>query len=83
VDIGPGPPDPRARLPRYIWWQVTSTLLSLLPPPLNDTPPALLARNQAALARVADMAPVNGRECRPAGASERPALLLPLATESV
>jgi hypothetical protein len=54
--------DPTLPLPRHAWWQLTRTLETLLPPPLNDTPEALLARANAAFARISDMAPANSDE---------------------
>ena len=58
----PEQPTQAVHLPRYTWWHVVTTALSLLPPPLDDTPQALFARDQTALAQIADMAPVNSDE---------------------
>lgn len=58
----PPHPDPTLPLSRDAWWQLTHTLETLLPGPLNDTPQALLARTHAALAKISDMAPVNSDE---------------------
>lgn len=60
----PNQPDRRLQRPRYTWWQLVSTLLEQLPPPLNPTPEALFARNQTAFAEVAAMAPVNDDEAK-------------------
>ena len=42
--------------------QLVYTLTGLLPPPLDDTPAALRARNHAAIAKVAALLPVNANE---------------------
>ena len=42
--------------------QLVYTLTRLLPPPIDDTPTALLARNHAAVAKVAALLPVNANE---------------------
>ncbi len=42
--------------------QLVYNLTGLLPPPLDDTPAALRARNQAAIAKMAALLPVNPNE---------------------
>ena len=42
--------------------QLVYTLTRLLPPPIDDNPTALLARNHAAIAKVAALLPVNANE---------------------
>ena len=44
------------------YYQLVYTLTDLLPPPLDDTPAALRARNHAAIAKVAALLPVNANE---------------------
>jgi hypothetical protein len=56
-------PTPQAidlSTPNY--YQLVYTLTGLLPPPLEDTPEALRARNNAAVAKVAALLPVNANE---------------------
>jgi hypothetical protein len=64
MDQTPPPyqPDPAVQLQRTLYYQLIHTLCALLPPPLADTPEALLARNQAAMAKVAALLPVNADE---------------------
>ena len=45
----PPPPRPAVDLPPRLYYQLVYTLTDLLPPPLDDTPEGLLARNLAAL----------------------------------
>ena len=45
-----------------MYCQLVYTLTDLLPPPLDDTPGALRARNHAAVAKVAALLPVNANE---------------------
>ena len=47
------PPLPAPGLTGPLYYQLIYTLLSLLPPPLDDSPDARHVRNQAAIARVA------------------------------
>src|ERR1700712_3428213 len=56
------PPQPAIDLPSYLYYQLVYTLTDLLPPPLDDTPEALLTRNHAAIAKVAALLPVNANE---------------------
>src|SRR5712671_4771514 len=56
------PPRPAIDLPTPLYFQLVHTLTGLLPPPLDDTPAALLVRNHAAIARVAALLPVNADE---------------------
>jgi hypothetical protein len=58
----PHQPDLAVQLQRTLYYQIIHTLCALLPPPLADTPEALLARNQAAMAKVAALLPVNADE---------------------
>ena len=56
------PPQPATDLSRQMYYQLVYTLSGLLPPPLDDTPEALQARNHAAIAKVAALLPVNANE---------------------
>ncbi len=56
------PPDPSHQFSHHARYQLSHTMCALLPPPLADTPEAMLARNDAAIGKVADMAPVNDDE---------------------
>src|ERR1700712_1433745 len=56
------PPQPVLDLPSTLYYQLVYTLTDLLPPPLDDTPEALLTRNHAAIAKVAALLPVNANE---------------------
>src|ERR1700709_1220355 len=55
-------PHPATDLPTDVSGQVVASVPSLLPPPLDDTPEALLTRNHAAIAKVAALLPVNANE---------------------
>jgi hypothetical protein len=55
-------PDPTQQLSHHAYYQLVHTLCGLLPAPLADTPEALLTRNQAAIAKIAALAPVNADE---------------------
>jgi hypothetical protein len=56
------PPPPAIDLSKHLYYQLVYTLTDLLPPPLDDTPEALHARNHAAIAKVAALLPVNANE---------------------
>src|ERR1700733_5436508 len=56
------PPPQGIDLPTTLYYQLTYTLTDLLPPPLDDSPAALRARNHAAIAKVAALLPVNANE---------------------
>ena len=56
------PPHPTIDLATPLYYQLVYTLTDLLPPPLDDTPAALRARNLAAIAKVAALLPVNANE---------------------
>src|ERR1700709_2292364 len=56
------PPRPAIDLARPLYYQLVYTLTDLLPPPLDDTPEGLRARNHAAIAKVAALLPVNANE---------------------
>jgi hypothetical protein len=56
------PPHPAIDLSTPLYYQLVYTLTDLLPPPLDDTPEALHARNHAAIAKVAALLPVNANE---------------------
>jgi hypothetical protein len=56
------PPPPAADLSTPMYYQLVYTLSDLLPPPLDDTPQALRARNLAAIAKVAALLPANANE---------------------
>ncbi len=58
----PQTPNPPIDLPAQAYRHLIHTLIALLPPPIEDTPEATLARNHAAIARIAAMAPVNADE---------------------
>ncbi len=55
-------PRPAVNLSTGLYYQLVYTLTDLLPPPLDDTPAALRARNHAAVAKVAALLPVNANE---------------------
>src|SRR3978361_2550098 len=61
------PPHPATDLSTDLYFQLVYTLTDLLPPPLDDTPEALHARNHAAIAKVAALLPVNANEADLAG----------------
>ena len=56
------PPRPAADLSTRLYRQLVYTLTDLLPPPIDDTPEGLRARNHAAIAKVAALLPVNANE---------------------
>jgi hypothetical protein len=56
------PPRPAIDLSTHLYYQLVYTLTDLLPPPLDDTPASLRTRNQAAIAKVAALLPVNANE---------------------
>jgi hypothetical protein len=56
------PPDLAAVLPAQTYYHLVHTLHARLPPPLADTPEALIARNEAAIGQVAAMLPTNDNE---------------------
>ena len=56
------PPRPAIDLSTPLYYQLVYTLTDLLPPPLDDTPAGLRARNHAAIAKVAALLPVNANE---------------------
>ncbi len=56
------PASPLGLLPRQAYYQLIHTLGATLPPPVNDTPEALLARTHAAIDEVAAMLPTNANE---------------------
>jgi hypothetical protein len=56
------PPLPTIDLSTHLYYQLVYTLTDLLPPPLDDTPEGLRARNHAAIAKVAALLPVNANE---------------------
>jgi hypothetical protein len=56
------PPRPAIDLATQLYYQLVYTLTDLLPPPLDDSPEALRARNHAAIAKVAALLPVNANE---------------------
>jgi hypothetical protein len=57
------PPHPAFDLSTELYYQqLVYTLTDLLPPPLDDTPEGLRARNHAAIAKVAALLPVNANE---------------------
>jgi hypothetical protein len=56
------PQTPPTNPSPYLYYQLVYTLTSLLPPPLEDSPEALRARNHAAIGKIAAMLPVNANE---------------------
>ena len=56
------PPTQPIDLPAQAHRHLMHTLIALLPPPIEDTPEAILARNHAAIARIDALAPVNADE---------------------
>jgi hypothetical protein len=56
------PPHPAIDVATHLYYQLVYTLTDLLPPPLDDTPEGLRARNHAAIAKVAALLPVNANE---------------------
>lgn len=58
----PPQPSPNPSLSRHAYHQLAHTLCGVLPPPLADTPQALLTRNHAAIAKAAAMQPANDDE---------------------
>jgi len=56
------PPPQAANLSANLYYQLVYTLTGLLPPPIDDSPEALRARNLAAIAKVAALLPVNANE---------------------
>src|ERR1700683_2791890 len=56
------PPHQAADHGAQLYYQLVYTLTELLPPPLDDSPEALRARNHAAIAKVAALLPVNANE---------------------
>ncbi len=56
------PPHPATDLSTHLYYQLVHTLTGLLPPPLDDTPEALRARNHAAIAKVAALLPIGANE---------------------
>jgi hypothetical protein len=58
----PNHPDVTQPLSQRYYYVLINTLTRGLPPPLSDTPQALLDRNQAAVDKVAAMLPVNAHE---------------------
>ena len=56
------PPRPAVDLTSQLYYQLVYTLTDLLPPPLDDSPEALRARNHAAIAKVAALLPANANE---------------------
>jgi len=56
------PPPQTVDLSTTLYYQLVYTLTDLLPPPLDNSPEALRARNLAAIAKVAALLPVNANE---------------------
>jgi len=53
---------PAIDLSKHLHYQLVSTLTGRVPPPLDDPPEALGARNHAAVAKVTARLPVNAHE---------------------
>ena len=62
MDNMPPAPDPAYIRSQAAYHQIIHTLDSLLPPPPQDTPGSRHERNQAIIARIAALAPVNAAE---------------------
>ncbi len=62
METQPRPSNPPIDLPAQSYRHLVHTLITLLPPPPDSTPESLQTRNQAAIARVAALAPVNDSE---------------------
>ena len=62
MDTSPQPPNPILLLPRDTCYQLVHTLRGMLPPPVTDTPEDLGRRDNAAIAQVACLMPVNADE---------------------
>ncbi len=62
MKTSPPPPRPAVDLSQPMYYQLVYTLTGLLPPPLDDSPEALRARNYAAIAKVAALMPVGANE---------------------
>jgi hypothetical protein len=60
----PDQPAPPRAPPCRDYYHLVHTLARGLPPPVDDTPEALLARNESAIAEVAAMLPTNANEVR-------------------
>ena len=58
----PDQPDLAILLPRSTYWQAIHSLHSSLPLPVDDTQEARVHRDNAAMAEVASLLPVNGDE---------------------
>jgi hypothetical protein len=56
------PQHPAIDISPQLYYQLVYTLTALLPPPLDDTPAGLRARNHAAIAKVAALLPVGSNE---------------------
>jgi hypothetical protein len=56
------PPRPAADPFTHLYHQIVYTLMGLLPPPIDDSPEALRARNHTAIAKVAALLPVGTSE---------------------
>src|ERR1700722_7189608 len=56
------PPRPAVDLATRLYYQLVYTMTDLLPPPLDDWPEALRARNHSAIAKVAALLPVKANE---------------------
>jgi hypothetical protein len=55
-------PNQPIDLQEEAWRHLVHTLFHLLPPPLTNTPEGRRTRNRAAIARIADLDPVNANE---------------------
>jgi hypothetical protein len=62
MDTPPQPHDPTALLLRDTYYQLVHTLRASLPPPVTDTPEDLARRDNAVIAQVACLLPVNADE---------------------
>jgi hypothetical protein len=62
METTPQPSNPALRLAKDTYYQVVHTLRGLLPLPATDTPENLTRRDNAAIAHVASLLPVNADE---------------------
>ena len=62
MDTTPQPSNPAPDLARDTYYQLVHTLRGSLPPPVTDTPEDLARRDNAAIAHVASLLPVNADE---------------------
>jgi hypothetical protein len=62
MDTPPQPHDPTLLFPRDTYYQLVHTLRGSLPPPVTDRPEDLARRDNATIAQIACLLPVNADE---------------------